>query len=51
MEKNTVGKLPKNIVNLMSGIVKYVETADEKADHGVKAIKGASQNANQKGRV
>lgn len=46
MEKHEAGKLPKNIMNVMSGMVKYIEAADEKAGK-----KGALQNAKQTGRV
>ena len=42
MEKNAAGKLPKNIMRIMSGMVKYIEAVDEKAGK-----KGVPKNARQ----
>jgi hypothetical protein len=46
MEKLTQDKLPKNAVNLISALVKYIESADEKANK-----KESSKNAEQKRRI
>ena len=46
MEKNATEKLPKNVMRIMSGMVKYIEAVDEK-----EGKKGAPKNAKQTRRI